>query len=418
MAALLVGAALGAGITAGTALLLYTGQGFLRTAGFLLAITLAALAAGVWVGGGERAGRTTGSRWILLILAWSLAGAFAGLWLGAEAFRASMLGGALAVLLVLAEPAYLSGSLLVALEARAPGGAAPASIAGAAAGVLFASAFFIPRFDAPIVFLAIAVVLAFAGSAEVRVAPDSIAEEEPMDMQDRVALVTGVGHAGQVGYVIARRFLEAGARVMISDRAGQSTVLARELGPPDRVAGVAADLTSGEDVERMFATLHERFGRLDALVNVAGGLSVIKSVEDTTQEDWRNEIRRNAETVFLVSRAALPLLRAARGAIVNFASPAVGTRAARNLAAYGAAKAAVVSLTHALAVEERDGGVRVNAIAPGMIDTEQNRASVENVERVRWITREQIADVALFLASPAGAGVNGEVVHVLGDGVS
>jgi NAD(P)-dependent dehydrogenase (short-subunit alcohol dehydrogenase family) len=206
--------------------------------------------------------------------------------------------------------------------------------------------------------------------------------------------------------------------VLISDRSGESTALARDLGPPERVAGAAADLSDAAAVTRLIDTVRERFGRLDALVNVAGGLSVIRPVAETTQEDWQNEVRRNAETVFLVSRAALPLLRESRGTIVNFASPAVGTRAARNLAAYGAAKAAVISLTHALAVEERDAGVRVNAVAPGTIDTEQNRAGIEHPDRVRWVTREQIADVVLFLSSAAGSGVNGEVVHVLADGVS
>jgi NAD(P)-dependent dehydrogenase (short-subunit alcohol dehydrogenase family) len=78
----------------------------------------------------------------------------------------------------------------------------------------------------------------------------------------------------------------------------------------------------------------------------------------------------------------------------------------------------VVALTRALAIEEKTNGVRVNAIAPGMIDTEQNRRSVENPDQVQWISREQIAQVVLFLCSEAGSGVNGETVHVLGSGVS
>jgi NAD(P)-dependent dehydrogenase (short-subunit alcohol dehydrogenase family) len=84
------------------------------------------------------------------------------------------------------------------------------------------------------------------------------------------------------------------------------------------------------------------------------------------------------------------------------------------LGAYAAAKAAVVALTRALALEEREHGVRVNAIAPAMIDTEQNRAQVTDPRAVRWVTREQVAAVTLFLAGPAASGISGEVVRVKG----
>jgi NAD(P)-dependent dehydrogenase (short-subunit alcohol dehydrogenase family) len=111
------------------------------------------------------------------------------------------------------------------------------------------------------------------------------------------------------------------------------------------------------------------------------------------------------------------MLRESRGCIVNFAAVA-GIRAAPQLGAYSAGKAAVVALTRALAIEEKNHGVRVNAIAPGMIDTEQNRRSVENPEQVTWISRDQITRVVLFLCSEAGSGVNGETVHVLGTSIS
>ena len=118
-----------------------------------------------------------------------------------------------------------------------------------------------------------------------------------------------------------------------------------------------------------------------------------------------------------MTRAALPLLRASRGAIINFAAPA-GLRAQARLGAYSAAKAAVVALTRALALEEKDAGVRANALAPGMIDTEQNRAAVADPHSVKWVSRDQIADVVLFLASDAASGITGETIHVLGEGIA
>jgi 3-oxoacyl-[acyl-carrier protein] reductase/2-deoxy-D-gluconate 3-dehydrogenase len=171
-----------------------------------------------------------------------------------------------------------------------------------------------------------------------------------------------------------------------------------------------------EDLERLAAAVRQRFGGLDVLINVAGGLSLIKPLAETSAEEWRQEIERNAGTVHATSVALLPLLRARGGAIVNFASPA-GLRAAKHLGAYSAAKAAVVAHTRALALEEKANGVRVNAIAPGMIDTAQNRESAADAERAQWVTREQIADVAVFLASEAASGISGETLHVLGDGL-
>lgn len=397
---------------------MYTGQGFLRTAGFLIGLTLAALAAGVWVGGGEQAPRIAPRRWLLLVLAFALAAGFAALWNARGGLRASAPGGALAVLLILAGPAYLAGTLLVSLAARAKhgGDVGAAAIAGAALGVLLASATLIPSFEAPVVFLGAALLLAATGTLHSILDPHRPGGEA-MDMRGRVALITGVGHPGQAGHAIARRFLDAGARVVISARSGTIEKIAQELGPPERVFGIAADLLDDAAIAALVDGVRDRCGRLDALINVAGGLSVMRSVEETDPADWRREIERNADTAFRLSRAALPLLRESRGTIVNFASPA-GIRAVRNLAAYSAGKAAVVALTRALAIEERDRGVRVNAIAPGMIETEQNVADAEDPEKVRWVTREQVADVVLFLASTAGSGVNGEVVHVLGYGIS
>jgi NAD(P)-dependent dehydrogenase (short-subunit alcohol dehydrogenase family) len=154
---------------------------------------------------------------------------------------------------------------------------------------------------------------------------------------------------------------------------------------------------------------------LHALINVAGGLGVSGDLMDTSPDAWRREVQRNAETVLRMCRAALPLLRESGGAIVNFASPA-GLRAAAGLGAYSAAKAAVIALTRALALEELEHGVRVNALAPGMIDTAQNRRDAE-ADTV-FVARDDVASVALFLAGPAARGVSGETIQVLGPTLS
>ncbi len=406
-----LGAALGAGITAGAALLLYTGQGFLGTAGFLIAVSMAALAAGLWVGSPDplRPGRYR-SRWYWTVIAFTLAGGFAALWDTRPEVQEMALGGPLAVLLLLAEPAYAGGSLLAGVASRrgrnGPLAGVPALL-GAGAGVLLATTTLIPALEPPGIFLGAAALLAVIGRIEsARPAPPG----EGSDMTGKVVIITGVSDEGQVGFIVAQRFREAGARLVITSASEGALQLAPRFG--DDVAAIRADLTTDEGAASVVAAARERFGRVDALINVAGGLRTIAPVAETDSDAWRTEVERNAGTVLRMCREALPLLRQSRGAIINFASPA-GARAVATLGAYSAAKAAVIALTRSLALEEKKHGVRANAIAPGTIDTASNREA--EPERTKFVTREQIADVVVFLASSASSGISGETIHVLGD---
>jgi NAD(P)-dependent dehydrogenase (short-subunit alcohol dehydrogenase family) len=414
------GATLGAGVTAGAALLLYTGQGFLGTAGFLLCVSLASLAGGLWVGdSNEPRPPVIRGRWVWGIVAYAIAAAFAIFWSVRPSLRDQPIGGALAVLLVIAEPAYVAGAVLAALQARdrfatgVRGRVTIFAILGAGAGVLFATTALIPNLDAPQLFLGAAVALVFAGIAEAGATIDPLPGAD-MELDDKVVLITGVGHVGQLGHAIAERMLGEGARLVLVNRSASVEPIAEELGRRGDVIALRGDLTLPEDAMRIMGEVRERYGRLDALVNAAGGLTVIKTIADTRSEEWRGEIARNVDTAFQMSRAALPMLRESRGAIVNFTSPA-GERASGSMGAYSAGKAAVIALTRALAIEERANGVRANAIAPGMIDTEQNRQAWGVEEDARFVTREEVANVVAFLISPAGSGITGETVHVLGD---
>jgi NAD(P)-dependent dehydrogenase (short-subunit alcohol dehydrogenase family) len=285
------------------------------------------------------------------------------------------------------------------------------AILGAGIGAALAGGWLIPGFPPGAVFMGLALLVTAAGTVEMGLAADPMGEET---MSERVVIVTGVGDRGQVGYAVAEAFVSAGARVVVTSRGDGIQRRAGELG--ESVVGVAADLTDPAGAESVVAAARDRWGRLDVLVNVAGGLHVTKSVSSTSPDEWQREVDSNVRTAFLMSRAALPLLRESSGAIVNFASPA-GLRAVGGMAAYSAGKAGVVALTRSLAREERDRGVRVNAIAPGMIDTMQNRESVPDADAVRWVTRDEIVDVVRFLAGDQGRGVNGETIRVMGPGL-
>ena len=417
ISALGVGITLGAAASCGVALLLYTGQGFLRAAGLLVSSTLMAVAAGLWAGApepGARTHRSTRGRWVAFMAALIAGGVLSALWGARPPVRELAWGGALAVLLTLALPAYAAGTLLAGLHARdrhaGLSAVASAAMAGSAVGILLAATLLIPNLEAWTVYYGGAALLALVslydrGRGAVPLTTGVI------HMMDRVVIVTGAADSGQLGHVIARRFLEAGARVVISARSDAVEAAAVELSPAGDVHAVRADLTNDGDIARLVDAARERFGRIDALINVAGGLTVAATVEDTTPEEWQREIERNAGTALRLSRAALPLLRESRGAIVNFASPAA-MRAPARLAAYSAAKAAVIALTRALAIEEKANGVRVNAIAPGMMDTAQNRS--ETGEDVTYVSREDVASVTVFLAGPGAAAITGETIQVLG----
>ena len=415
------------------ALLLYGSGGFLRSAGSIIALTLAALAAGVWVGAPD--GRVPGhrrllGRWMFAIAALVIASFAASFWLRQPVIQTSAWGGPLALVLLLVEPVYAMGALLAGLEARRrawlgerwfaaraasrrgpgtgrAGGVAVPALVGAAVGAALAGAWLIPAFPPGLVFLGLGLLLTAAGSLEMGLSVDP----KEGAMAERVVIVTGVGDVGQVGYAVAEAFVDEGARVVVSSRG--DSVLERARGLGDDVVAVAADLTDPAGAESVVEAARERWGRLDVVVNVAGGLHVMKSVEETSPEEWQREVDSNVRTAFLMSRAALPLLRESGGAIVNFASPA-GLRGVKGMAAYSAGKAGVVALTRSLAREESGAGIRVNAIAPGMIDTAQNREGVSDPDSVAWVTREEVAETVLFLAGGASSGVTGETIGVGG----
>ena len=228
----------------------------------------------------------------------------------------------------------------------------------------------------------------------------------------KVVLVTGVARVGQIGHAVALAFGRAGAKLVLCDRnAVAAAARAREF----EAEGIEARPTAGDltepDIARLAVeTAVKHFGRLDVVVNVAGGLTTFGPVEETTVADFDREIAINLKTTFLVSQAAIAALAETRGVIVNFTSIAV-VQPADQMAVYAAAKAGVAAFTRSLAVEVRDRGVRVNAVAPSMVRTSDNVAAVGG-DDVSWVEMRQITDGVLFLASDAPEPLTGHVLPI------
>lgn len=239
----------------------------------------------------------------------------------------------------------------------------------------------------------------------------------PPDLHGKVALVTGVARVGQIGHAVARGCAQAGAQLVIVDRnaAGVAACGKEFTAAGFAVRAVTADLTIPEDAGRAVATARTEFGGLDIVINVAGGLLYYGPALDVTPEQFERELAVNVKTAFYTSQAAIPaLLARGGGAIVNFASVAV-VKPQSAMAPYSAAKAAVAGLTRALAREFRDGGVRVNAVAPGTMKTADNVAQMKG-PTVRWVELDQLVAAVLYLASDEARAVTGEVLAVTAGG--
>ena len=230
------------------------------------------------------------------------------------------------------------------------------------------------------------------------------------DFRDRVVLVTGVGRAGQIGNAVALAFGRAGAKLVVADL---NAVGVAERAREFAAAGIearpcAGDLTLPDIAALAVETAQRAFGRLDVVVNLAGGLTTYGPIERTGVHDFDREVAINLKTTFLVSRAAVEALAATRGAIVNVASIAVLEPQAP-MAAYVAAKAGIAGFTRSLALELGDRGIRVNAVAPGMVRTGDNVAAVGAA--AAYVELSAIADGVLSLADPA-ATTTGEILPI------
>lgn len=239
----------------------------------------------------------------------------------------------------------------------------------------------------------------------------------PATLEDKVALVTGVSHDGQVGQGVAKALAENGASLAICARQ-QSNVDARaaELRQEGgRVFAMAADLIDEFQVQQLIDGTLREYNRIDILVNLAGGLTRYKPAIEHGLEDWTSELNNNLLSAFLTSRAVFPhMQKAGSGAIINFARSG---QPQANMVAYNCAKAGIEALTRTFALEGRDSGIRVNAVAPGLVDTASNIAAMKPKDLKRWAKRDEIAEVVVFLASPAAAGVTGQVLAVTGWGL-
>jgi NAD(P)-dependent dehydrogenase (short-subunit alcohol dehydrogenase family) len=224
-------------------------------------------------------------------------------------------------------------------------------------------------------------------------------------MDGKVIVVTGA--LGALGRVVVDAALAQGARI-----AGVDHAPTQVPATADRYELGGVDLTDPAQAAKAIKGAVSHFGRLDALINIAGGFT-FETVADGDPKSWQRMYALNVMTALNASRAAIPhLVASGTGRIINIGAMG-GLQAGNGMGAYAASKAGVHRLTEALAAELK-GKVTVNAVLPSIIDTAANRADMPKADFTKWVAPKELADVILFLASDAASAVTGALLPVAG----
>ena len=237
-----------------------------------------------------------------------------------------------------------------------------------------------------------------------------------MDFTNKLVVITGVGRAGQVGEALALGFAHRGATLALLDlQLEQVEARAADLRKAGySVSAHAANLSDPEaaraSADEVVAATRDRFGGgVHAVICAAGGFGMTGAVDASDPAAWHKQFVVNLDTAYGATRAFLPALREAKGALVYFGSVAAlpgGDPA--GMSAYAAAKSGVLALMNAVAHEERENGVRANAVVPTQVRTAANVESMGDGKA--YVERESVADVVAFLASPLARNISGQAV--------
>ncbi|NCF66043.1 MAG: SDR family NAD(P)-dependent oxidoreductase [Chloroflexi bacterium] len=235
-----------------------------------------------------------------------------------------------------------------------------------------------------------------------------------IDFSGQVVVITGA--AGNLGMAAARAFHSAGAKIAVVDKQREviRVVFGDDIPEDDTCYFMSANLMDEASVAEMVRDIGDHYGRIDVLVNIAGGFSMGPPLYETPLDTWEFMLNLNARTVFLVSREILPLMiEQGTGKIVSIAARAALAGKA-NMAPYVVSKSAVVRLTESMAAELSEHNINVNCVLPGTIDTPRNREENPEADFSKWVPPGALADVILFLASDGARAINGAAIPVYG----
>lgn len=234
-----------------------------------------------------------------------------------------------------------------------------------------------------------------------------------MNYHDKTAIITG--GTGGLGKRVVEKFFDAGASIAIPARSKSAAEsFPAGLQSSKRLVFVEADVSDEASVKQFVAHVMKQFGRVDFLVNLAGGYAGGKPIADVSLQEWEGMLELNLKTAFLMSRETLtPMMRQKFGRIITIAAmPAITSGAKKG--PYAISKRGVIALTETIADEVKGSGVTANAIAPSILVTDANKASMPDADFRRWVEPDELADLILFLCSDAARSINGNTIKVFG----
>ena len=232
-----------------------------------------------------------------------------------------------------------------------------------------------------------------------------------MSFKGQTVMITGA--AGNLGQAVSAAFAAAGANLVLIDLNEDALQKIATAGAGD-VLRQRVDLSNPASIAAAVDAAIARFGRIDALCNLAGGFQMGDKAHQISADKWNFMMEINAGSVLRMSHAVVPhMLKAGAGRIVNIgAFSALSGKA--EMGAYVASKCAVIRLTETMAAELRASNINVNCVLPSIIDTPQNRAAMPKADPARWVAPEALADVLMFLCSPAARAIHGAAIPVVG----
>jgi len=232
-----------------------------------------------------------------------------------------------------------------------------------------------------------------------------------MNFQNKTVIITGA--AGSLGQAVAATFAEAGAARVLVDLSEQALQTAYPGSDPKQLLA-ATNLLDPAAVSRAVDAALTKFGRIDALCNIAGGFSMGTPVHATPAADWKKMWDINAQTMLNAVQAVVPKMLAAGGGRIVNVGAGPGQKGAALMGAYSVAKSAVVRMTEAMSAELREQNINVNCVLPSIIDTPANRASMPDADPKKWVAPRDLATAIRFLCSDEARAIHGAAIPVVG----
>ena len=232
-----------------------------------------------------------------------------------------------------------------------------------------------------------------------------------LELNKKIVLITGA--TGALGKATAQIFANANTRLVLTGRdPDKLATLTQSL--PHNTISQPCDLCDAGQVKQLVQLTLDKFGRIDVLLNIAGGFSMGPQVHELTELDFDTMFAMNFTSTLNTCKSVIPvMLTQGSGKIVNISARAA-TEGKAKMAPYCISKHAVVTLTECLAVEHKQNNININCILPGTIDTETNRKDMPNADHNSWVPPEDIANMMLFLSSEHAHSVNGAIIPVYG----